>query len=117
MTQRGSIRWRLAAGAVAVGAALATMPAATAAAAATPLAADVLCVPQGASVFDCFLQISGGTAPYTAAWSGATFSSPGSGTGRCQPGQRYRITVQVTDAVGTQATDTAAFICRGGPPV
>ncbi|RSM61650.1 hypothetical protein DMB66_24350 [Actinoplanes sp. ATCC 53533] len=111
--------WRVAAAALASGAAFAGLPAAAATADTVAPTGDLICVPQGASIFECQLRIAGGTAPYSTTWSGATFTETftTAAVGRCNPAKAYRISVVITDAGGAQATDLAHFVCKGGPPV
>jgi len=111
--------WRVVAAALASGAAFAGLPASAAMADTAALTGDVICVPQGASIFECQLRITGGTAPYSTTWSGATFTETftTAALGRCTPAKAYRISVIITDATGAQAADPAYFICKGGPPV
>lgn len=119
MAERRLSSWRVAAAALASGAAFAGLPASAALADTAALTGDVTCVPQGASIFECQLRIVGGTAPYRTTWSGATFTETftTAALGKCTPGKAYRISVLITDATGAQATDPAYFICKGGPPV
>jgi len=118
MTQRRLFRWRVTAAAVASGVALAGAPA-SAALADAALTGDLRCYPQGASIFECLVGVAGGTAPYTMAWSGATFTEAvtGAASGTCTPSKAYTVTVVITDAAGAQVSDLAHFICKGGPPV
>lgn len=113
------LSWRVVAATLASGAALAGLPASAAMADTAPLTGDLICVPQGASIFECQLRITGGTAPYSTTWSGATFTETPTtaALGRCNPAKAYHVTVIITDATGAQATDPAYFICKGGPPV
>ena len=119
MAQRRLSSWRVAAAALASGAAFAGLPASAAMADTAAPTGDLRCVPQGASIFECLLGITGGTAPYSTTWSGATFTETftTAAVGRCNPTKAYRISVVITDATGAQATDLAYFICKGGPPV
>jgi len=119
MVQRRLSSWRVAAAALASGAAVAGLPASAAMADTAAPTGNVICVPQGASIFECQLGIAGGTAPYSTTWSGATFTETftTAAVGRCTPAKAYRVTVVITDATGAQASDLAYFICKGGPPV
>ena len=116
MTKRRLSSWRVVAATLASGAAFAGIPASAAIAAPT---GDLICVPQGASIFECQLRITGGTAPYNTTWSGATFTETATtaALGKYNPAKAYHVSVIITDATGAQATDLAYFICKGGPPV
>ena len=108
---RGTRRRAIAAAGLLAGAVLGVVAGASPAHAATPLSVDLVCFAEGASQYDCLLDITGGTAPYSSQLSGA----PADGT--CRPRTFYRVTVVVTDSAGAQASDLSSFICRGGPPI
>jgi hypothetical protein len=78
------------------------------------------CHSPGSGDFECYLSISGGTAPYTTTWTGTwvtytetgpTYADgdcwvPGNGTGIAQ------AVATVTDSAGQSVTRSANFSCR-----
>jgi hypothetical protein len=120
MSRQGRAAGRAGAAAVAMaaGAVVSVLPASGAQAAGT-LVADVICSPQGANIIECVNRITGGTAPYSTAWSGAyfTYTNTWAAGSNCTTNKYYTISVVVTDAAGVQATDQAYSYCRSGPPI
>ncbi|MEU4162648.1 hypothetical protein [Actinoplanes sp. NPDC026670] len=118
MTQTRKWLRRAAAVSASAGVALAIAPAGAASADA-PLTADVVCYAEGASSFVCWVNIAGGTAPYSTVWSGASFGQvyTTGANGKCTPGRAYGVSVTVTDSAAGLVVDPAHFVCKGGPPI
>ncbi len=65
---------------------------------------------------DWVVQVSGGTAPYSVAWSGLPSGCPTTGTNvSCAPGKAgtYAVSVTVTDHTGVSATASASLVVTG----
>ncbi len=80
-----------------------------------PLTIQLGCVPQGDSVIECVVNISGGVPPYSIHWSITTDTSDDV-SARCEAGHPGTAVVTVTDSAGTQVTDGKTYNCLGGPP-
>jgi hypothetical protein len=90
------------------------MPAAPASADA--LQAHTACEALGESRLACDAWATGGTAPFTYAWSlGSSFGGQSISFG-CFPGSRRTITVTITDATGAVSSASSSPLCIGGPP-
>ncbi len=62
------------------------------------------------------VQVSGGTAPYSVAWSGLPSGCPTTGTNvSCAPGKAgtYAVSVAVTDHTGASTTASASLVVTG----
>jgi hypothetical protein len=65
--------------------------------------------------YSCLVHVSGGTAPYTYAWTSilnaGAMANGGFVRGVCVPRARYRIAVTVTDATGLTAHSEMGGYC------
>jgi hypothetical protein len=111
--ERNRARWLAAAASGLVAAVALAVPAQ----ASTPMSIHTLaCIPQGASLMECFVSVTGGVAPYDYHWSataednddvifGCSTAFPPTGT----------ASVTVTDAAGGAVSGTRGYTCVGGP--
>ena len=118
MTSKGRVGAALA---MAVAAALIPAGSAGPASAATALTVSLpSCHSPGSGDFECYLTISGGTAPYSTTWTGTwvTYTETGAtyADGVCWVGASGTGTAQavatVTDSAGQSVTRSANFSCR-----
>ena len=80
-----------------------------------PLAIGLGCIPQGDSVIECIVNISGGVPPYTIHWN-LSRSNSDDVTAGCEAGHPGTAVVTVTDSQLTQITQSRGYNCVGGPP-
>jgi hypothetical protein len=73
------------------------------------------CIPQGGSVVECIVSVSGGVAPYTYHWN-LSASNSDDVTARCEAGHAGTATVTVTDSAATSVAASRTYNCVGGPP-
>jgi hypothetical protein len=88
---------------------------ASASPATAPLSIQLGCIPQGDSVVECFVNITGGVPPYTIHWNISSDTSDDVAA-RCSAGHPGTAVVTVTDSAGTQISQSKGYNCIGGPP-
>jgi hypothetical protein len=106
-------RW-LVAGVLGLFGALAGTPAQ----ASTPLSIQTIgCIPQGASVMECFVNATGGVLPYAYHWN-ATTANQDDVTFRCSTAfpATGTASVTVTDSAGAAVSASKGYNCVGGNP-
>jgi hypothetical protein len=112
---RKPLRWLvITIGAVGLSGAVAAGPA-SASPATAPLTIQLGCIPQGDSVVECIVNISGGVPPYTIHWNISKDTSDDI-SAFCSAGFPGTAVVTVTDSAGTQISQSKGYNCRGGPP-
>lgn len=88
---------------------------------AAPAHADTLgiqtlgCIPQGASLMECFVAVTGGTAPYAYQWN-ATAVNSNDVVFRCSTAfpSTGTATVTVIDSAGDSVSGSRGYTCVGG---
>ena len=74
------------------------------------------CYSLGGGIYECDVQVSGGTPPYTYIWLTTPFISMGDSIyGDCRVGRTQVVGFNVTDSNGETASLSTSFLCTSEP--